>query len=58
MAAATAQICPVVGTTTTVLPPNHPEYDASKPVCLALSPVHSPRAPSTMPSHQPLRDTN
>lgn len=23
------QVCPVVGTTTTVLPPNHPHYDAS-----------------------------
>ncbi|GAB7366018.1 hypothetical protein MBLNU230_g7342t1 [Neophaeotheca triangularis] len=29
MAAATAQICPVVGTTTTALPPNHPAYDPS-----------------------------
>jgi hypothetical protein len=28
---ATEQICPVVGTTTTVLPPNHPHYDADKP---------------------------
>ena len=26
---AAAQICPVVGTTTSVLPPNHPSYDAS-----------------------------
>lgn len=24
-----AQVCPVVGTTTTVLPPNHPSYDTS-----------------------------
>lgn len=26
-----AQVCPVVGTTTTVLPPNHPHYDTSDP---------------------------
>ncbi|KAK6432293.1 hypothetical protein LTR95_011537 [Oleoguttula sp. CCFEE 5521] len=26
-----AQVCPVVGTTTTVLPPNHPTYDHSDP---------------------------
>lgn len=25
------QVCPVVGTTTSVLPPNHPHYDASNP---------------------------
>lgn len=28
---ASAQVCPVVGTTTTVLPPNHPAYDTSDP---------------------------
>lgn len=27
----TAAICPIVGTTTNVLPPNHPAYDANKP---------------------------
>lgn len=26
-----AQVCPVVGTTTTVLPPDHPAYDTSDP---------------------------
>jgi hypothetical protein len=29
--ASAQQVCPVVGTTTTVLPPNHPHYDASNP---------------------------
>ena len=28
---ATAQVCPVVGTTTTTLPPDHPAYDTSNP---------------------------
>ncbi len=28
---ASAQICPIVGTTTSVLPPNHPSYDESDP---------------------------
>jgi len=27
--AASAQVCPVIGTTTTSLPPNHPTYDTS-----------------------------
>jgi hypothetical protein len=27
----TEQICPIVGSTTTVLPPGHPAYDASQP---------------------------
>lgn len=26
-----AQVCPVVGTTTTVLPPDHPSYDVNDP---------------------------
>ncbi|KAK4539293.1 hypothetical protein LTR36_000819 [Oleoguttula mirabilis] len=29
MATASAQVCPVVGTTTNVLPPNHPSYDTT-----------------------------
>ena len=28
---ASAQVCPVVGTTTTALPPNHPTYDHTNP---------------------------
>merc|ERR1711881_680585 len=31
MASAQAQICPVVGTTTTVLPPHHPAYNTADP---------------------------
>merc|ERR1712072_1181981 len=31
MASAQAQVCPVVGTTTTVLPPHHPAYNTSDP---------------------------
>lgn len=31
MASAQPQVCPVVGTTTTSLPPNHPAYDTSNP---------------------------
>ncbi|WPH04240.1 Hypothetical protein R9X50_00712900 [Acrodontium crateriforme] len=29
MSAAQVQVCPVIGATTTVLPPGHPEYNAS-----------------------------
>jgi hypothetical protein len=29
--ASAQQVCPVVGTTTSVLPPNHPHYDADDP---------------------------
>ncbi|PVH75455.1 hypothetical protein DL98DRAFT_518642 [Cadophora sp. DSE1049] len=29
--ATNAQVCPVVGTTNTILPPSHPDFDASKP---------------------------
>lgn len=28
---ASAQVCPVVGTTTSVLPPDHPSYDVNDP---------------------------
>ncbi|KAI7516289.1 hypothetical protein KC331_g22131, partial [Hortaea werneckii] len=31
MASAQAQVCPVVGTTTTVLPPHHPAYNTADP---------------------------
>ena len=29
--ASTAQVCPVVGTTNTILPPTHPDFDMSAP---------------------------
>ena len=31
MAAATASVCPVVGTTNTTLPPSHPDFDMDQP---------------------------
>ena len=45
---ASAQVCPVVGTTTTVLPPDHPSYDPNDTE--ARCPVTNAKVAPPLPS--------